>query len=91
MELKGHLLEAGFADPVASASFDFYGTARDVAFFYDVAAGWFFSPQVIGAAVTFGLATQEQFDTWRAGLDEWKGNPAAVGGVAFGECVAVKP
>ena len=91
MELKGRLLDAGFADPVAGASFDFYGTPKDVAFFHSVATGWFFSPQVIGAAVAFGLATQEQFDTWRAGLDEWKANPAAVGGVAFGECLAVKP
>ena len=52
---------------------------------------WFFSPQVIGAAVKFGLATQEQLDAWRAGLEEWKANPAAVGGVAFGECLAAKP
>ena len=91
MELKGWLLEAGFVDPAAGASFDFYGTPEGVAFFYSVAVGWFFSPQVIGAAVQFGLATQEQFDTWRAGLDEWKASPGAVGGVAFGECVAVKP
>ena len=91
MELKGRLLEAGFIDPAASASFDFYGTAEQVAFFYNVAVGWFFSPQVIGAAVKFGLATQEEFDVWRSGLDEWKANPAAFGGVAFGECLAVKP
>ena len=91
MELKGAFLDAGFADPVATFSFDYYGTPGDVAFFYSVAAGWFFSPQVIGAATQHGLATQEQFDEWRAGLDEWRDTPFAVGGVAFGECLAYKP
>ena len=91
MELKSRLLDAGFVAPVASASFDFYGTPREVAFFYSTAAGSFFSSRILGAAVKLGMITQEQFDTWRAGLDEWKANPAAVGGVAFGECLAVKP
>ena len=39
----------------------------------------------------FGLATQKQFDEWSASLDEWKADPAASGGVPFGECVAFKP
>ena len=63
-------------------------TPKDIAFFYSVATGWFLSPQVIGAAIKFGLATQEQFDQWRVDLDEWKTNPAASGAVAFGECMA---
>ena len=70
MELKGEFLEAGFSNPVASASFDFYDTHKKVAFFYSVATGWFFSPHVISAATKFGLATQEQFDEWRVSLDE---------------------
>ena len=69
---------------------DYYGTPGDVAFFSSVAAGWFFSPQVIGVATQYGLATQEQFDEWRAGLDEWRDTPFAVGGVAFGECLAYR-
>ena len=39
MELKGAFLDAGFADPVASFSFDCYTTPSDVAFSYGVAAG----------------------------------------------------
>ena len=89
--LKGKFLEAGFADPRSSASFDFFDTPKDVAFFYGIATGWFLSPQVIGAAIKFGLATQDQFDQWRADLAEWKTNPAASGAVAFGECLAFKP
>ena len=65
-------------------------TPKDIVFFYSVATGWFLSPQVIGAAIKSGLATQEQFDRWRADLDEWKSNPAASGAVPFGECVAFK-
>ena len=90
-ELKGKFLEAGFTDPRASASFDFFDTPKDVAFFHGIAAGWFLSPQVIGAAIKFGLAIQEQFDEWSASLDEWKADPAASGAVPFGECLAFKP
>ncbi len=90
MELKGAFLDAGFTDPVASFSFDSYSTPNDVAFFYSVAAGWFFSPQVTSAALKYGLATQEQFDEWLAGLDTWKATLFAVGAVGFGECVAYK-
>ncbi len=39
MGLKGRLLDAGFADPVASASFNFYGTPKEATFFYSVAVG----------------------------------------------------
>ena len=57
MELKAAFLNAGFTDPRAGASFDFFDTPKDVAFFHNIAAGWFLSPQVIGAAIKFGLAT----------------------------------
>ena len=90
-ELKSHLLEAGFTDVQASGSFDFFGSAADVAFLHAFICDWFFTPRVVGAATQFGLATQEQFDQWRAELDQWKDEPGAVGGLAFGEAVAVKP
>ena len=75
----------------ASGSFDYFGSAADVAFLHAFIADWFFAPRVIGAATQFGLATQEQFDQWRVELDQWKDDPGAVGGLAFGETVAVKP
>ena len=43
-----------------------------------------------GAALKCGLATQEQFGEWPAGLDEWQATPFAVGAVGFGECLAYK-
>jgi SAM-dependent methyltransferase len=91
LELKTNLMAAGFADVRASASFDFFGTTADVAFFHGFINDWFFSPKVTAAIVQFGLATQQTLDEWRARIDEWRDNPGAVGAIAFGEAVAVKP
>ncbi len=90
-ELKNAFLEAGFTDIRASASFDFFGSSEDVAFFHGFVLDWFHSPEVVGAAIKFGLATQEQFDEWRVGLDEWKDDPGAIGALAFGEAIGAKP
>ena len=89
-ELKGVFLEAGFTDVQATASFDFFSSAEDVAFLRAFIEDWFFSPVVIGAATQFGLATHEQFDVWRAEIAEWSTIAGAVGGLAFGECTARK-
>ncbi len=90
-ELKNTFLEAGFADVRAGGSFDFFGTAADVAFLYGFIMDWFYSPDVIEAATKYGIATHEQFDTWKRGLDEWRDAPGACGGFAFGEVIAAKP
>ncbi len=90
-ELKRKFLEAGFTDVRASGSFDFFGAAEDVAFFHAFTMDWFYSPEVTAAATQFGLATQEQFDQWREGLEEWKNHPGAVGAIGFGEAIATKP
>ena len=90
-ELKYLLLEAGFEDVRSSASFDFFSTPQDIAFLHAFTIDWFFSPTVIAAATKYGLATQEQFDRWRQGLDEWKGRAGACGAFAFGEAIALKP
>ena len=47
-------------------------------------------PRVITAPTQYGLATHEQFDQWRAEMDEWKVTPGAVGGQAFGEEIGTK-
>ena len=52
---------------------------------------WFYKPEIIGAATKYGLATQERFAEWKQGLDEWKSQAGAVGGLAFGEAIARKP
>ena len=90
-ELKNTFLEAGFTSIRATASFDSFSTAEEVAFLRSFIDDWFYSPRVIEAAVQFGLATREQFDQWRQGLDEWRDHPGAFGGFAFGEAIGVKP
>ena len=90
-ELKNAFLEAGFTDVRAFASFDYFSSAEDVAFLRAFIDDWFYSPRVIEAAVQFGLATREQFDEWRKGLDDWRDHPGAFGAFAFGEALGVKP
>ena len=90
-ELKSRFLEAGFSNVQTSASFDFFGTKEDVAFLHAFILDWFYSPRVIEAATKYGLATHEQFDEWRKGLDEWRDQAGACGAFAFGEVIASKP
>ena len=90
-ELKSRFLEAGFSNVRASGSFDFFGSAEDVAFLHAFILDWFYSPRVIEAAIQYGLATQQQFDEWRRGLDEWRHSEGACGAFAFGEVIASKP
>lgn len=90
-ELKNRLIEAGFSDIRATASFDYFSAPADVAFLHGFISDWFYSPDVIASATTHGLATKEQFDQWRLEHDEWKDHVGAVGAIAFGEALAVKP
>ncbi len=90
-ELKAALLDAGFADIKATASFDAFSSTGDVAFLHGFISDWFFSPAVIAALTNFGLATHEGIESWRRLLGEWRDNPAASGAIAFGEAIATKP
>ena len=90
-ELPGKFLQAGFSAIHASASFDYYGTVEDVAFYHTFAVAWFFSSQTVEAAIKHGLATREQFEKWRRLLDQWKNSPGAVSAIAWGEAIGQKP
>ncbi len=90
-DLKGILLDAGFTNVEATASFDTFSTPESVALFHTFINEWFLSPHVIAAATAFGAATQEQFDVWRREMDEWRNHPASFAALAFGECIASKP
>ena len=90
-ELKNAFLVAGFTNITATASFDFFSAPDDIVFLHTFMGGWFFMPEVVAAAIQYGLATQQQFDDTRAALEEWSRTAGAVGGIAFGECTASKP
>lgn len=89
-ELKRRLLEAGFTDIRASGSFDYFDTAEEVAFLHGFIVSWFFLPEVVAAATQYGLATHGQFEQWRLEIDQWREEPGAVGGLAFGEAIGIK-
>ena len=90
-EMKNIFLEAGFSDIRASGSFDFFGTTEDIVFLHTFIVDWLFLPEVMAAAIKYGLATREQFDEARQSIDLWKSHPGACGAFAFGEVVASKP
>lgn len=90
-QLKGALLEARFSDIQAGGSFESFSDPDDVDFLHRFISDWLFLPQIIAAATTFGLATHEQFDGWRASLDSWKAHPSPFAAFAWGETIASKP
>ena len=90
-QLHHTLRAAGFSDIEATASFESFHTPEGIAFVHGFISGWFFSPQVIEAATTHGLATREQFDEWRSALDRWKEYPGAFAGFAWGEAIGRTP
>ena len=90
-ELKGAILEAGFTDIEAGASFEPFGAIEDVHFFHGFAVGWFFSPEVVEVVTKHGLASPEQIGAWRTALDEWRDNPGAFAAIGWGEALARKP
>ncbi len=90
-ELKATLVEAGFVDIRASASFETYDTADDLAFLHGLITGWFFAPRTMEAAIAHGVASEAQFDGWRRSLEQWMDEPGAFAGFAWGEAVGRKP
>ena len=90
-KLKRVFLEAGFVDVSATATFESYSTAAEIQFLSELINNWFLSSEIVGAAIRYGLATQQQFDDWRQTLDQWKSTPGAFAGMAWGEAMARKP
>ena len=91
MELKGHILAAGFENVRATNSFDIYSTPADVDFIHAFANGWFLSPEITEAAIKYGASTAKLCDQIRDAYDQWKEHPGALCALAFGEAIANKP
>ncbi len=90
-ELKGILVEVGFADVQASASFESYSAAEDVDFMHALTIGWFFADKTVDALIKSGIASQTQLDRWRRLLDQWKDSPGVFAALAWGETIGTKP
>ena len=90
-QLKRVFLEAGYNDIRTGLTFEYFGSAEDVAFYHGFASNWFCSATTIDAAVKHGLATREQFDGWREALARWREEPGAIAALAWGEALGRKP
>ncbi|MDE2718230.1 MAG: class I SAM-dependent methyltransferase [Chloroflexota bacterium] len=90
-DLKAHILDAGFANPRITASFDIYSAPEDVLFLFGFASKWLLSPEITEAAIKYGAATEDLRNAISVAYNRWKGHPGALCGVAFGEAVANKP
>ena len=90
-DLKTHVLNAGFTDVQATASFDVYSSPDDVEFIYRLADTWLLSSEITGAAIQYGAATRHLCEELRFSSELWREHPGALVGVAFGEVVATKP
>ncbi len=90
-DLKTRLLEAGFSNVQAAASFDTYNAPRDIEFIFRLAGGWFLSPEITEAAIKYGAATEKLCKDIRVAYEKWREHPGAFLGVAYGEAVANKP
>ncbi len=90
-DLKTAMLDAGFANVRATASFDVYSAPEDVEFVYGFAVQWFLGPEITEAAIKYGAATRQLCDEIRVAYEKWRVHPGAIIGVAFGEAVANKP
>ena len=89
--LKNAMLEAGFVNVRASASFDMYSSPEDVEFAHNLLMEWLLSPEITEAAIQYGAATRQLCGDIRVALERWRVHPGAIIGVAFGEAVAGKP
>ncbi len=90
-DLKRRLVEAGFSNVQATASFDTFNAPRDIEFIFGIASGWFLSPEITEAALKYGAADARLLDNIRDAYEKWREHPGAFLGVAYGEAVANKP
>lgn len=74
-----------------TASFTTHSTPEEVVFAHRPANRWFLSPEITGAALKYGAATQKLTDDLRIAFGKWKEHPSAFAPIAYGEAVANKP
>ncbi|CZB21953.1 methyltransferase domain-containing protein [Candidatus Synechococcus spongiarum] len=86
--LKTILLEAGFRDVRATASFEPFSEEEDRIFLQGFIRNWFFSPKMKAPAIKHGLATENDFAAWGEALDAWRAHKGGFGAFSWGEAIA---
>lgn len=90
-DIKGFILEAGFANVRVTGAFNIYSTPEEIGYIHRVANEWFLSPEITEAAIKYGAASEELCNDIRIAYDKWRGHPAALAAIAYGGAVANKP
>ena len=90
-DLKNRIVEAGFCNVKATASFDAYSAPDDIEFIHGLVTKWFLSPDIRNTAIQYGVTTERLCREIEAAYDKWRVHPGAFIGVAYGEALANKP
>lgn len=90
-ELKGHLLQAGFEDIRATASFDSYGSPEEIALIYSITVDWFLRLDILERVMRYSATTDRLWEDIESAFDKWKDLPNAFAAIGFGEVIARKP
>ena len=90
-EMKGHILGAGFTDVQFTATMRIYSTPEEIELIYGLISKWFFSDEIMEAAIKYSASSEEKFDRMRNSYDKWRVEPGAYFVVAFGEVIGVNP
>lgn len=90
-EMKGHLLEAGFANIRMGASFSIYDSPKQIASIYRLISQWLLSHEVSAAAIKYGASSEVLVNDLKVAYDSWKEHPGAIFSFAYGEAIANKP
>ena len=88
--LKRVLLDAGFRNVCATASFEPFSEEDDRTFLQGFIRNWFFSSKMKDPAVKYGLASEADFEAWGEALDTWRAHQGGFAAFAWGEAVAHK-
>ncbi len=89
--MKGHILEAGFANIRMSASFSVYNSPGEIASIYRLVTQWLLSPEVSEAAMKYGASSERLVNDLQVAYGSWKEHPGALFTFAYGEAIANKP
>ena len=90
-DMKLHLWRAGFVDIDISVSFEVYHTDDELDFYYAIIRRWFLDGGITNAAKQCGALSPDMMPEIARQLEEWRRNPGAVAGTAFGRAIAVRP
>ena len=89
-DTKLHLAQAGFENISVCGVMEIYDTPDELDFFYVMVKQWFLG-SAADAAKKYGAMSEELMLGIARNLEEWRKEPGAIAGVAFGHTFASRP